>query len=159
MKQDQKPVFIVDTREKPGFEYTFPGYQVIRGALKTGDVSCQGFESLFSIDRKEKNDMVNCVTFSRERFCRELSRADSMLRFWVLIEASIEEIERGEYRIKVSPAAVLGTLACWENRYNCRFIFAGNRSTANRTAERLLVHAWREITKPSSRTALEVVES
>lgn len=155
MKQDFLPVIVIDTREQ--LQYSFPGYQTIRAGLETGDYSIQGFESLFAIERKEKNDMINCIGFQRERFTRELLRADSMLRFWVIVESSIETIERGEYRSKVSPASVLGTIAAWENRYNVRFCFAGNRQTGERTAQRLLTHAWKEVVKPSSRTGAGVI--
>lgn len=37
-----------------------------------------------------------------------------------------------------------------QDRYNVRFVFAGNSQTGQRTAQRLLTHAWKEIAEVSS---------
>jgi len=152
--QTQNPVFIIDSREqKP---YQFQGEAVI-ASLKTGDYSLLGLESVAAVERKELSDFINCVTFDRERFLRELDRASDFRRFWVVIEGTIDQIERGQYRSKVKPESVLGSIAAWENRFNVRFVFAGNRQTGERTAKRLLLHAWGEYQKASSRTIPEVI--
>lgn len=154
-EQPTMPTVVIDSREqKP---YQFSGTSII-AALPTGDYSLQGMESMVAVERKELSDFIGCVTHDRERFTKELDRAATFRRFWIIIEGSLDQIERGEYRSKVNPNSVLGTIAAWENRYNVRFVFAGNRQTGNRTAERLLTHAFRElIMKPSSRTIPEVV--
>jgi len=152
--QTQNPVFIIDSREqKP---YRFQGEAVV-ASLKTGDYSLLGLEGVAAVERKELSDFIGCVTFERSRFERELDRASSFWRFWVVIEGTLDQIERGQYRSKVNPESVLGSIAAWETRFNVRFCFAGNRQTGERTAARLLLHAWKEIKKPSSRTIPEVI--
>ncbi|EKD93169.1 MAG: hypothetical protein ACD_28C00221G0002 [uncultured bacterium] len=148
------PNIVIDSREQRPYSFGLPS---VVTALPTGDYSLVGLESMAAIERKELSDLINCITFKRARFERELDRASSFRRFWVLIEGTIDQIERGKYRSKVSSESVLGSIAAWENRYNVRFVFAGNRQTGERTAKRLLIHAWKEIMKPSSRTIPEVV--
>jgi ERCC4-type nuclease len=154
MKTDSTPTFVIDSREqKP---YTFAGPSIV-ATLATGDYSIQGLETMVGVERKELSDMINCITTSRGRFERELERAGTFKRFWVLIESDIAAIERHQYRSAVNPEAVLGSLAAWENRFNVHFVFAGNRQTGERTAKRLLMHAYKEITKLSSGSDKDVV--
>ena len=109
------------------------------------------------VERKELSDLIGCITVGRARFVRELERASYLCRFWVVIEATLDQIENGRYRSKVNPESVLGSVAAWENRFNVRFVFAGNRQTGQRTTERLLSHAWKEHHKQASRTEATVV--
>lgn len=80
MKQDMPP-FVIDTREQN--PYCFQG-EAVRACLKTGDYSLVGLESVAAIERKELSDFIGCVTFERERFTRELDRASSLRRFWLI---------------------------------------------------------------------------
>ncbi len=137
--ESQKAVVIIDTREQLPYNFTF---ESTRGTLKTGDYSLAGLESVVSIERKSLDDFVGCITAGRDRFEKELSRADSLERFWVVIEANLTSIESGLYRSKVNPESVLGTLAAWSNRHKVCFMFADNRKSGQKLTERLLKHAW-----------------
>jgi len=142
--ESQKAVVIIDTREQLPYNFTL---ESTRAALKTGDYSLAGLESVVSIERKSLDDFIGCITAGRERFEKELSRADTLERFWVVIEANLTSIESGLYRSKVNPESVLGTLAAWSNRYKVCFMFADNRKSGQKLTERLLKHAWNEYLK------------
>ena len=142
--ESEKAVVIIDTREQLPYNFTL---ESTRGALKTGDYSLVGLESVVSIERKSLDDFVGCITAGRDRFEKELSRADSLERFWVVIEANLTAIEKGLYRSRVNPESVLGTLAAWSNRHKVSFIFADNRQAGQKMTERLLKHAWLDYLK------------
>jgi len=142
--ESQKAVVIIDTREQLPYNFAL---ESTRAALKTGDYSLAGLESVVSIERKSLDDFIGCITAGRDRFEKELCRADSLERFWVVIEASLTSIESGLYRSKVNPESVLGTLAAWSNRHKVCFMFADNRKSGQKLTERLLKHAWNEYLK------------
>ncbi len=140
-KMTEQPTIIIDTREQ--LPYNFAAAST-RAALKTGDYSLAGLESLIAVERKSLDDFVSCITAGRSRFERELCRADHLDRFWIVIESNLTRIEQGLYRSKVNPESVLGTLAAWSNRHKVSFVFADNRQSAAKMTERLLRHAWNE---------------
>lgn len=139
--ETQSAVIVIDTREQQPYRFLC---ESVRSALKTGDYSLIGLETTIAIERKSPNDFIGCITASRERFENELSRADSLERFWVVIESTLTSIEKGLYRSRVNPESVLGTLAAWSNRHKVSFVFADNRQTGQKMTERLLKHAWLE---------------
>lgn len=139
--ETQSAVIVIDTREQLPYSFSI---ESTRATLKTGDYSLAGLESVVSIERKSLDDFIGCITASRERFENELSRADSLERFWVVIESTLTSIEKGLYRSKVNSESVLGTLAAWSNRHKVSFVFADNRQTGQKMTERLLKHAWLE---------------
>jgi len=141
------PTIVVDSREQR--PYLFSGHQVVRAALPTGDYSIQGLENLVAVERKELGDLVNCCTFERERFERELARGADLKHFAIVIEASMGMIEEGRYRSKATPAAILGSLAAWSIRYGVGIWLAGSRESAERLVLRIMRHAWKEHLAPS----------
>lgn len=156
MKQDSIPSFIVDTREQN--PYQFEGNAISR-KLDTGDYSLDGLESVAAVERKELSDFIGCCTFGRGRFERELSRACSMRRLWVVIEGNFSQIAGHQYRSEANPESVIGSIAAWECRFDpVRFVFASNRQSGQRITAKLLTRAWKEYQEPSSRTVSAVVE-
>ncbi len=140
-EEPQGAVIVIDTREQQPYRFLC---ESVRSALKTGDYSLIGLETIIAIERKSLNDFIGCITASRERFENELNRADSLERFWVVIESTLTSIEKGLYRSKVNPESVLGTLAAWSNRHKVSFVFADSRQAGQKMTERLLKHAWLE---------------
>ncbi len=139
--ETQSATIVIDTREQQPYRFLC---ESVRSALKTGDYSLVGLETAIAIERKSLDDFIGCITASRERFENELSRADSLERFWVVIEANLTAIEKGLYRSRVKPESVLGTLAAWSNRHKVSFVFADSRQAGQKMTERLLKHAWLE---------------
>ena len=61
---------VVDSREQS--PYSFNGIETEVKALPVGDYSISGLEDYISIERKEINDLINCLCQDRARFEREL---------------------------------------------------------------------------------------
>jgi DNA excision repair protein ERCC-4 len=90
--------------------------------------------------RKSVPDLVACCAASnRERFENELHRLRGFRFRRLLIAGDRTEIEAGAYRSTIKPAAVLGTLAAFEVRYDCPIVFEPDPASAARRAE---VWAW-----------------
>lgn len=117
-----KPTVVVDTREQ--VPLPIADLPMIRGTLATGDYSILGCEHLFSVERKSIADLVGCCCGdSRARFERELHRLRGYRFKRLLVVGVPAEIATGRYRSGISPAAVQGTLAAFEVRYDCPVVF------------------------------------
>jgi ERCC4-type nuclease len=142
MKEQAVPIVIVDTREK--LAYQFAGSVVVR-ALDVGDYSLEGLEHVFTIERKSLSDLVGSLTHDRDRFERELVRARGLLRLWLLIETSVDDIESHRYLSKTAPNAIIGTLLAWQTRFPAlRVLFSGAREASERMCVRILRREWME---------------
>ena len=96
------------------------------------------------IERKALGDLVACVGHNRDRFERELHRMSlETEERWLFIEASRDQIERHDYRGKVFPAAVVGSLMAWSVDYGIKVWFASSSEIAARDALRLLLRVER----------------
>ena len=86
-----------DTREKPGFGYTFAPSQwcggMVVGKLDSGDYCVQGLESKTVIERKESvSELAGNLT--DPRFARELERLKSVAYPLVLCHFSLPQLEQ-----------------------------------------------------------------
>jgi hypothetical protein len=72
---------------------------------------------------------------NRERFEHELHRLRGFRFRRLLIVGTREEIEAGVYRSNIKPAAVLGSLAAWEIRYDAPIVFEADPEAAGRRVE------------------------
>lgn len=120
---------VIDSREQRPLTFG-PEVTTTTGTLTAGDYSLSGFEEHAAIERKELSDLLNCIGAERERFKRELMRLRSYSCKAVVIEADLKTIMAGNYRSKVHPSSVLGSLASWMTRYKVPFVFAGDRTGA-----------------------------
>jgi len=139
-------VAIVDTREQD--PWRLAPLQMIQGSLPTGDYTIRSMEHVVSIERKSLPDLLGCVGQSRERFDREVQRLLAFPTRALIVEASWQDLERGEWRSKVMPAAAIGSVLGWV-AMGLPVILAGNHERAGRYASRLLFTAarrrWREL--------------
>jgi ERCC4-type nuclease len=102
-------------------------------------------ETLFGVERKSIPDLVSCCAASnRERFENELHRLRGFRFRRLLVIGSRAEIEAGHYRSNITPAAVLGTLAAFEIRYDCPVVFEPTPEAAGRRVESWAWYAARE---------------
>lgn len=130
---DVLPVVIVDTREQtPLVFHRLPSRA---GSLDTGDYSIGGLESDFAIERKSVADLVACCAGERERFERELHRLRGCRFKRLLIVGQREDVEAGNYRSRIEPAAVLASLDAWQARYDLPYLFAPSPDAAAATVE------------------------
>lgn len=129
------PAIVTDTREQAPL--VFRRLSSIRGTLPAGDYSLAGLETLFAVERKSTPDLVACCGPERERFERELVRLRGYRFRRLVIVGDRAAIERHEYRSAISPAAVLGSLAAWEVRFDMPYVFTPDPEQAAG-----LVEAW-----------------
>jgi len=122
---------LVDNREQQPF--TFAGYEAVPepATLQVGDYSLPGFEDRAAIERKSLEDLIACLMGSnRERFERELARGRHYELFYVMIEASLEDVSKGKYRSAMKPHSALQSIIAFQVRYRVPFMWAGSRKAA-----------------------------
>jgi ERCC4-type nuclease len=122
---------LIDTREQTPF--TFEGYDAVPepATLPVGDYSLPGFEDRAAIERKTLDDLIACLMGSnRERFERELARGRHYELFWLMVEASLEDVSKGKYRSAMKPHSALQSLISFQIRYRVPFMWAGSRKAA-----------------------------
>lgn len=100
---------LIDTREQLPFTFdAFPGATTEPATLPAGDYSLPGFEDRVSIERKSLEDLISCLMGSnRDRFERELSRAQHYDLFCVVVEASLDDLAHGRYQGRVKAQALV----------------------------------------------------
>ncbi len=128
-------VAIIDTREQTPLDLTPLRSQV--GTLDTGDYSLLGLEHHVRIERKSLPDLIGCVGRERERFDREVQRLLAFEVKVLLIEASWNQIEMGQWRGKVTPKQVEGSLLGWIAS-GLQVELIGNHRRASQFASRIL---------------------
>lgn len=139
---------VVDTREQAPYSFAnFPGVELTRGNLETGDYSIVGFEDRVAIERKTVDDLVCCLSKDRERFERELCRARNYEHFTVVIEASLPPIMAGRYRSLMKSNSILQSIAAFSIRYHVPFLFCGDRLGGELMTYSLLSKYTYEITR------------
>ena len=132
----QLPVVVVDTREQTPLPIT--RLPCMRAALRSGDYSFAGAEEHFAVERKSIEDLIGCCAGeNRERFERELHRLRGFHFSRLLVIGSRDQILGHEYRSRIKPASVLGSLHAWEVRYGVPVVFIPTPEEAAR-----MVEAW-----------------
>jgi ERCC4-type nuclease len=138
-------VAIVDSREQ--LPWDLSPLQMEAGALYAGDYAPRGLETKVAIERKSLPDFLACCGVERPRFEREIIRLRGYDVRAVVIESDWGEIERGDWRSQIQPAAVIGSILSW-TADEVPILLAGNRERAAKLVARLLYLAarnrWRE---------------
>ncbi len=144
-KSEPLPLFLIDTREPdPAPWENYFSLPTVRTCLPTGDYSLDGFQSWVSIERKTLDDLIGCLTVSRERFTRELERAASILHFYVVVEARYSDLLQGNYRSQMNPRSAWESVVALQHRYAIPFLFAGSQEVAATLCESILLRFWRD---------------
>jgi len=126
---------LIDTREQQPYQFDTPS-QV--GTLGVGDYSLVGGEHLITIERKSIDDLIGCLSKSRDRFERELFKGRAFEYMALVVEASLADIITHNYRSEMQPKAVIQSLIAFSVRYRLPVWFAGNRDYGQRLTESLL---------------------
>jgi len=126
---------IIDTREKRPLRFA-PTIRTIRRTLQTADYTVDGWQWAFAIERKSVPDLVNSLTTERARFTREMERMASIAFTRVIVEGSYQQVVNYiKTARRATPAAILGSIAAFEVRYDTPFVFAADpREAAERVA-------------------------
>jgi len=135
---------LVDTREQTPWEFAYP---TLRGSLKTGDYSVQGLEDVVSLERKSLGDLVQSVTWERERFIREVERLATFPVRAIVVEAHMGDVTRGLYRTRATPQSVIASTLAISAEHHVPVIWAGDRTNAQWCAVWLLRRAWSRVWK------------
>ena len=138
-------VAIIDTREQAPLDLS--PLQTMAGSLTTGDYSLAGLLNVVAVERKGLSDLLGCVGTDRERFDREVQRLLAYPVRALVIEATWPDLEQGEWRSQVTPAAAVGSVLGWIAA-GLPVVMAGDHQRAGRYVSRLLYTAarrrWRE---------------
>ena len=128
-RQIPKPIVLVDTREKYPFDFSkFKNWIAgeKRQALKVGDYSVEGMETLLILERKTLSDLITTLIQQRKRFFKLCEKKMNYRYKALLIEASYEDIkspyDQG-YCTWAHPNAVSGTLDALEARFGIPVIY------------------------------------
>ncbi len=142
---DLQPMILIDTREPAPHPWaSYFSVETVTGTLPTGDLSLSGCEEWISIERKTMDDLIGCLCQGRERFTRELQRAQRIPNFSVIVEASYRDVLRGDYRSRMTPVSAWGSIVALQERYRIPFYFADDVPTSARLAESILLRWFRE---------------
>ena len=121
---------IQDSREQAPYAFNAPRYAgtvVEVGTLQTGDYSLHGLTDRIALERKSLSDLCGTLTAGRERFQRECERGQGLEYFGLIIEASMDDVRRHNYRSAMTPQSLLQTLAAWSVRYGLHVHWCGSR--------------------------------
>jgi DNA excision repair protein ERCC-4 len=135
-------ILIQDTREQNGWQGLFESPCTIE-TVACGDYTIKGMEHLAAVERKSKEDLVQSLTHERRRFEAELAKSRAYHFFAVIAECSLQDILTGNFRGEANPKSIFESVCCFAVRY-APFLFGGNRETAARLAESLLLKFCRE---------------
>jgi len=144
---------LVDSREQTPLDLS--PIRVETATLPTGDYSLRGLDHVVAVERKSLPDLLVCVGQERKRFEREVQRLLAYPVRALVVESDWQEIERGGWRSRVTPSAVVGSLLGWIAQ-GLPVVMVGDHDRAGRYVSRLLYitakRRWRE-----ARTLAEAV--
>lgn len=136
---------VVDTRERKPYEFEDYSH-VIKRKLDVGDYTLDGYEQTFAVERKSLDDLANSLGTDRDRFEREIVRAQTLKEFVVVIEAPREHVYRfantgnsPHYFSGIYPNSIIGTVEKWPQKYSpLEFEWCGDRDGAKQRTRELL---------------------
>ncbi|MHC4399222.1 MAG: ERCC4 domain-containing protein [Planctomycetota bacterium] len=141
----EQVIAVIDTREQVPLDLA--PLQTESGMLTTGDYSIRGLEHVVAVERKSLPDLLSCVGVERARFDKEIKRLLAFPTRALVVEATWPDLERGEWRSKVTPQAAVGSALGWV-AMGLPVIMAGDHERAGRYVARLLFltarRRWRE---------------
>lgn len=133
----ERVVVTADNRDPDRTAWDLSPLTVERGTLPTFDYALRDAQHIGGIERKEFGDFISCVTSERDRFERALTRMLAYPFRLVIVEASWLQLEAGDWRSKVSPNSVIGSVLGWQ-AMGIPFFFPGSRSAAEKYAAQTL---------------------
>ena len=144
LQPGQMPPIVVDNREQTPWDFPHP---TVHGTLAAGDYSLQGLEDIIAIERKSLSDLLGVIGQGRERFERKIQRLLGYPCRAIIVEASWQDLESGDWQSKVTPAAAVGSCLAWIGA-GIPVVLAGDRERAARHAMKIMTitarRRWRE---------------
>jgi ERCC4-type nuclease len=129
---------IIDTREQDLHilkKLESLGINCIRQKLNYGDYSFEvdgkSYENEIAIERKGSlTELIGNFTKGRDRFRREFERSKGC-RLILMVESSMEQLERGEYRSRMKPSELKSFLKTWCNKFQLELKFVEKEQSCN----------------------------
>jgi hypothetical protein len=145
MKSNDPFTIIVDTREQMPWEFGF--HNTAKRKLDTGDYSMEGFESIFTIERKKSvSEIANNITESR--FKDVLERMGQIPHSFMIMEFSLDEIYQFPIgsdvpkkmwdKLRISGNYIIKYLIEAQLNYNIHILFCDDAENAERVAVSLM---------------------
>ena len=145
MKNYDPFTIILDTREQTPWEFGF--HNTAKRKLDTGDYSMEGFESLFTIERKRSvSEIAN--NLSESRFKDVLDRLSKIPHSFMIMEFSVDEVYQFPIgsdvpkkmwdKLRVSGNYIIKCLLEAQLNYNIHVLFCDDAENAERVAVSLM---------------------
>jgi hypothetical protein len=132
---------IVDTREQLPWEFGF--HLTSKQKLDTGDYSIQGFENLFTIERKKSVSEI-ATNITESRFNDVLQRMGQIPHSFMLMEFTLDEVysfpigsdipKKMWDKLRISGNYIMKYLIEAQLNHNIHLLFCGDSENAERTA-------------------------
>lgn len=140
------PTIIIDTREQRRTHYDFDCLSEVH-KLDSGDYSLKGYEDVVSVERKELNDLIQCIVPPKQRFFDELKRLCPKPFTCIVVEGDRSRIYNRDYNSGASPESIDGMVTSIIVDYNIPVYMFNNRQEARKFTEDYLCRVWRKLTK------------
>lgn len=137
-------IIVQDTREQTPLRFS-DAVEVEVATVNLGDYTIKGLEDQIAIERKTLSDLLGSLTNGRDRFRRELRALRAMRFAAIVIEADWPTILAGDYRSRMHPNAVIGSLMSFVTGYGLQVIMAHDHATAAVLVEKILTLYAKEI--------------
>jgi len=155
-KQDEFTI-VVDTREQMPWEFGY--HTTSKRKLDTGDYSLEGFESLFTIERKMSvSEIANNIT--ENRFKDVLDRLSKIPHAYMIMEFNIEDIytfpvgsdipKKLWDKLRIKGHYIMRVLLEAQLNYNIHILFCGDATNAERTAVSLMKRIYEKYGKQNN---------
>jgi ERCC4-type nuclease len=129
------PVIVTDRREQRPL--VFRRLRSVPGALYSGDYSIEGMQDSFAVEKKTVEELPGIFSTDRERFAHECLRLRGCAFRRLLVIGRRADVDAGRYHSKMTPRAILNSLAAFEVRYDLPIVW-----TPTPEAAALLVESW-----------------
>ena len=130
-KKYRKFTIIRDSREKDGHGYNFRAsascLPMKVHKLDVGDYAIEGYEHLFMIERKTISDLRGTLIQGRERFMKEMARAENHKVKYLIIEGSLADVNKGIPYSNVKAEYIISSLISLEVKHGVHVVFTSKR--------------------------------
>lgn len=139
----KKFTILKDTREHQDKGWMFRASAncmgMVRKKLDVGDYTLEGLEKIIAVERKTLGDLWNTLgrQDNYQRFLREWERAKDYRMKYLVIEASLADVDKGYRYSKVPPGNIHAKLISLQIKHNVHVIFAGREDKARAWVRRL----------------------
>jgi ERCC4-type nuclease len=144
-----------DNREKQPYKFNRYPVEVAEQQLKTGDYCVEGdgrmitenvFDPHYAVERKNKDDFLQSISWERDRFEEELSRADSFARRMpVVVESPWSTFKDGNYWKNISFNTICDAISDHHDTFCMKYILTSDKQEAEEITFEFLEHRFQRL--------------